>query len=57
MKIEKLKFQGMLAVEVNFKILLLKAVDSGWKNNYKCVFQQGVVLTIFLLKYPWAFRS
>jgi hypothetical protein len=57
MKTEKLKFWEVLAVEVNFKILQSKAIESGWENNYKCVFQQGVVLTIFPLKYPWAFTG
>ena len=47
----------MLAAKANFKILRSKAVESGWKNNYKCVFQQHVVLTIFPLKYPWTFRG
>jgi hypothetical protein len=57
MKIEKLKFKEVLAAKVNFKILRSKAVESSWKNNYKYVFQQGVVLTNFSLKYPWAFRG
>jgi hypothetical protein len=58
MKTQEFKFYEVLAVEVNFKILQSKPVESGWKNYYKCVFQQGVVfLTIFPLKYPWAFRN
>jgi hypothetical protein len=44
----------VLAADVNFTILESKVVESGWRNNYKCVFQQGVILTIFPLKYPWA---
>ena len=51
-KTEKLKFKGVLAIEVNFKILRSKVVESNWKKIYKCVFQQGVFLTTFPLKYP-----
>jgi hypothetical protein len=43
----------VLTTKVNFKILQSKAIESIRKNNYKCVFQQGVVLTNFSLKYPW----
>jgi hypothetical protein len=39
MKTKKLKFLKVLAAKVNFKILQSKVVESGWKNNYKCVFQ------------------
>jgi hypothetical protein len=36
---QKLKFKGVLVAEVNIKILWSKAVEIGWKYNYKRVFQ------------------
>jgi hypothetical protein len=36
------------------------SIKTKWKNNNEnegCVFQEGVVLTIFPLKCPWALRG
>jgi hypothetical protein len=38
------------------------SIETKWKKNNEnemegCVFQQGVVLTIFPLKCPWALRG
>jgi hypothetical protein len=43
-------------------IKYFQSIETKWKKNNEnemegCVVQQGVVLTIFPLKCPWAFRG
>ena len=52
MKTKKLKFWGVLAVEVNFKILQSKAIKSDWKNKMQVCFSTRGSFDHFPTKIP-----